>query len=115
MRRAVASLSPVSITTSTPRLVERRHGLRRGRPGRVGDADHADGAPVDGDEDGGAAALGELVASRAEGAEVDLLLLHEAAVADGDAAPVDRRRARRARACSRTTGRATWAAPSPSA
>ena len=69
--------------------MQRREGLHGSRAGRVGNTDHAGGAPVDTDEHRGAAAVGELGAALPERTELDLLLLHEPEAADRDAATVD--------------------------
>ncbi len=61
----------------------------RGRGGvshGIGEGDESDGFPVDGDDDGGAAVLGQLLPSIGEAFDVDRFALHQPAVADDDAA-----------------------------
>src|SRR3546814_2967368 len=57
--------------------------------GGVGHADQAGGATVDGDKDGGAATLRELLTAVGELVELDPFAFHEPAVADHDALTVE--------------------------
>ena len=91
IRRAVASLSPVSMTTCDPELVQRGDRGGGGVPrARRRCAISPAGAAVDGDEHRGAPGSRPARSRRAASApEVDALALEQAAVADGDPVAVD--------------------------
>ena len=82
---AVARLSPVSITTRTPAVLERAKRVGRGRLDRVGDRHHAGRLAVDRREDRGRALAPQIVRRRFERADVDADRLHHRAIAKGDA------------------------------
>jgi hypothetical protein len=69
--------------------LQRRDRRRRRGLDRVGDADEAGRAAIDGDEDGGGAVAPQRLGRGLEGRDRDAGLGHDAAVADDQPAPID--------------------------
>ena len=77
IRSAVARLSPVSMTTSTPSSCRASTAARAVGRGAVSDRDQPGHSSVDGDHDRGAPTGGQLVPPSAESAEVGSVPLHQ--------------------------------------